>query len=74
MVVAALRELEGDAQVPKNVKTSIANTIKTLEQDAEMSIKISRALQELEQLTEDNNMQAYTRTQIFNVVSMLEVL
>jgi uncharacterized protein (UPF0147 family) len=74
IVIAALRELEGDAQVPKNVKNTIANTIKTLEQDAEMSIKVSRALQELEQLAEDNNMQAYTRTQIFNIVSLLEVL
>ena len=74
MVVAALRELEGDTQVPKNVKNTIANAIKTLEQDGEMSIKVSRALQELEQLTEDNNMQSYTRTQIFNIVSLLEVL
>ncbi len=74
MVVAALRELEQDNQVPKNVKATIANTIKALEQDGEMSIKVSRALQQLEQLTEDNNMQAYTRTQIFNIVSLLEVL
>jgi hypothetical protein len=74
MVIAALRELETDTQVPKNVKTCVTNTIKTLQQDADMSIKVSRALQELEQLTEDNNMQSYTRTQIFNIVSLLEVL
>jgi len=74
MVVAALRELEGDNQVPKNVKTRISNTIQTLEKDGEMSLKVSRAMQELEALTEDNNMQSYTRTQIFNIVSLLEVL
>jgi len=74
MVIAALRELETDTQVPKNVKACVTSTIKTLQQDADMSIKVSRALQELEQLTEDNNMQAYTRTQIFNIVSLLEVL
>lgn len=74
MVVAALRELEGDNQVPKNVKTRISNTIQALEKDGEMSIKVSRAMQELEQLTEDNNMQSYTRTQIFNIVSLLEVI
>ncbi len=74
MVIAALRELEQDTQVPKNVKNTVGNTIKALEQDGEISIKVSRALQELEQLTEDNNMQAYTRTQIFNIVSLLEVL
>ena len=74
MVVAALRELEGDNQVPKNVKAKVTSTITLLEQDAEMSIKVSRALQELEQLSEDSNMQSYTRTQIFNIVSLLEVL
>lgn len=74
MVIAALRELEGDSQVPKNVKTKITSTISTLEQAGEMPIKVSRALQELEQLTEDNNMQAYTRTQIFNIVSLLEFI
>jgi uncharacterized protein (UPF0147 family) len=74
MVIAALREVEQDNQVPKNVKSKITGTITVLEQDAEMPIKVSRALQELEQLTEDNNLQAYTRTQIFNIVSLLEVI
>lgn len=74
MVIAALRELEQDNDVPKNVKASIATTIQILEQDGELSIKVSRALQELERLAEDNNMQAYTRTRIFNIVSLLEVL
>ncbi len=73
-VIAALRELEQDNQIPKNVKVKITGTISVLEQNAEMPIKVSRALQELEQLTEDNNMQAYTRTQIFNIVSLLEVI
>ncbi len=73
-VIAALRELEQDNQVPKNVKTKITGTISVLEQEGEMPIKVSKALQELEQLTEDNNMQAYTRTQIFNIVSLLEFI
>jgi uncharacterized protein (UPF0147 family) len=56
------------------VKGKITSTIHVLEQEGEMPIKVSRALQELEQLAEDNNMQSYTRTQIFNIVSLLEVL
>jgi uncharacterized protein (UPF0147 family) len=74
MVIAALRELQDDTQVPKNVKARIVSTIQLLEQEGETSIKASRAQQELESLAEDNNMQAYTRTQIFNIVSLLEVL
>jgi uncharacterized protein (UPF0147 family) len=73
-VIAALRELEEDQQVPKNVKTRITNTIKSLEEQGEMSIRVSRAMQQLEELSEDSNVQAYTRTQIFNIVSLLEVI
>jgi len=74
-VIAMLREVEEDSCVPKNVKRKISLTIKDLEtSQEERSIKISRALHALEELTEDNNMQADTRTQIFNVVSMLEIV
>ncbi len=73
-VIQSLRELEEDTQVPKNVKVRIANTIKTLEQTSELSISVSRALSELEDLADDVNMQAFTRTQLFNIVSMLEAI
>ncbi|MBI4017218.1 MAG: UPF0147 family protein [Candidatus Aenigmarchaeota archaeon] len=68
-----LKELEADTQIPKNIKLRLGQTIKTLEQNSEISIKVSRALSELEDLTEDANMQPFTRTQLFNIVSMLEM-
>lgn len=74
-VIAMLREVEEDSCVPKNVKNKISTTIKDLETSKEeMSIKVSRALHALEVLTEDNNMQADTRTQLFNIVSTLEIV
>ncbi|MBW2973492.1 UPF0147 family protein [Candidatus Woesearchaeota archaeon] len=74
-VIAMLREVEEDSCVPKNVKSKISLTIKDLEtSQEERSIKISRALHALEELTEDNNMQADTRTQLFNIVSELEIV
>ena len=71
-VLMALSELEQDNTVPKNVKERIANTIKALQEDCEESIKVNKALHELEEIAEDTNMQPYTRTQIWNVVSLLE--
>lgn len=73
VVVSLLRELEGDVQVPKQVKVRIAATIKLLEVDsAELRMNVSRAVSELEELAEDSNMQPFTRTQLFNIVSQLE--
>ena len=74
-VISMLRELEEDNCVPKNIKNKISLTIKDLETSTEeISIKVSRALHILEELTEDSNMQAYTRTQLFNIVSALEIV
>lgn len=73
-VISALQELEQDPSTPKNVKARIQSTIKVLNEKSETSIKVSRALHELEDITEDVNVQSYTRTQIFSIVSLLEIV
>lgn len=73
-VIAALQELEQDSSTTKNVKARIQTTIKVLNEKSETSIKVSRALHELEDLTEDSNVQSHTRMQIFNIVSLLEIV
>ncbi|MEM3154773.1 MAG: UPF0147 family protein [Candidatus Woesearchaeota archaeon] len=73
-VIVALQELEQDPSTPKNVKAKIQSTIKVLNEKSEMSIKVSKALHELEGIAEDVNVQSYTRTQIFNIVSLLEIV
>ncbi len=73
-IVEVLSELKEDQGVPRNVKTKIENTIKILEESAELSIKVNKALHELDDVVDDTNIQAYTRTQMLNIVSMLEQL
>ncbi|MBD3310585.1 hypothetical protein GF351_05180 [Candidatus Woesearchaeota archaeon] len=72
-VVELLKELKDDSTVPKNVKIRIDTTISSLSDSSKpLSIRVNRALHELEEICDDANMQAYTRTQIWNVVSLLE--
>ena len=73
-VVSALNEMMNDNTVPKNVKTKIQSTISALSEEAEMSIRVNKALNELDELTDDVNIEPYTRTQLWNVVSMLEMI
>jgi uncharacterized protein (UPF0147 family) len=73
-VISALKELEQDTSTPKNVKLKIVSTLRVLSENSETSIKVSKALHELEDIAEDVNVQPYTRTQIFNIVSLLEVV
>lgn len=72
-VIETLTKLQEDTIIPKNIKVKIQNIINALkEKNTELSIKINKVLHELDEIADDANMQAYTRTQIWNVVSMLE--
>ena len=72
--VTALKDVEADGSVPKSVKIKISAIVKILEDKGEILIKVSRAMHELEELSEDSNLPSFTRTQLFHIVSMLEVV
>ena len=71
-IIENLEELQKDITVPKNVKIKIQGIIDVLKGKAELSMRINRALNDLDEMADDANMQSYTRTQIWNVVSLLE--
>ena len=71
-VLHGLVEILEDAAVPKNVRTKIESIILALRQDTEILIKVNKALSELDEISSDINLQSYTRTQIWNVMSILE--
>ena len=71
-VIDALKELGEDTSVPKNIKARIQEIIAILNQKEESSIKVNKSLHLLEEIAEDTNIKSYTRTQLWNVVSLLE--
>ncbi len=73
-ILEAVKELNDDQSVPRNVKIKFERIIKALEEKTDISIIVDRVQQELDEIADDSNLQAYTRTQIMNVVSLLEKL
>jgi uncharacterized protein len=71
-IIDALADLKADSTVPKNIKTKIDLIITTLNEKVETPIKVHKALNELDEMGDDNNIQSYTRTQLWDIVSMLE--
>ena len=71
-IMVMLSELEQDTQTPRHVKAKLSSTMKVLNSADEHSIKVSKALCELEDITDDSKVDSQIRMQIFNVVSMLE--
>lgn len=73
-IIDALTELSTDNTVPRNVKNQLTRAIAVLNSDEEHRIKVSKALEELDEVIDDPNMQPYTRTQLWNIVSLLETV
>lgn len=69
-----LAEIQEDVTVPRNVRTKIEFIVNTLKEGIELSIKVNKALNELDEIVNDINLQPYTRTQLWNVMSALEKL
>ena len=72
--INSLNEIYADAIVPRNVRVKIDGIANTLKDGTELSINGNKALNQLDEIANDVNLQPYTRTQIWNVMSMLEKL
>ena len=73
-IISTLTELGEDSTIPKNVKTKLQNVQMILNREEDMPIQVNRCLDELELVSNDVNLQPYTRTQIWNIVTLLEKL
>lgn len=73
-IIDALTELGSDNTVPRNVKNQLTRAITVINSDEEHRIKVSKALEEIDEVIDDPNLQPYTRTQLWNIVSLLEAV
>ena len=65
--------INNDSTVPKNIKQAVSEMdLMIKEKNEDMALKINKILQKLEDLTEENNLPEHTRTQIWNIASLLE--
>lgn len=73
-VLDKFSELLADTTVPRNIKSRIEDIMGVLKEKKELSIKVNKALNDLDEIASDVNLQQYTRTQLWNIISMLEKL
>jgi len=70
-----LDEISEDRTVPRNVRNMIAEAKSHLNNEKDdIAVRISGAISILDEVSNDTNIPIYTRTQIWNIVSMLEVV
>lgn len=71
-ILNMLLEISEDSLTPKSIKEKLNVVSSILKQETDCSVKVNKALHELDDVVNDNNMDQFTRTQIWNVVSLLE--
>jgi len=67
-----LDRIVNDRTVPRNIRKAAEDSKAVLNSDKGPEVKISTAINTLDEIINDPNMPMYTRTQIWNVVSILE--
>ncbi len=74
-VLDMLADLQEDDCIPRNVKNRIESAMAALQcEERPVSMKVDASLQELEEVSEDSNVPAFTKTQIYSIVSKLECI
>ena len=70
-----LDEISSDRTVPRNIRVLIEQAKKDMNNTAnEVPVRINSAISILDEVSNDPNIPIYTRTHIWNMVSMLEVI
>jgi uncharacterized protein (UPF0147 family) len=69
-----LDEINADRTVPRNVRTMVGEAKQSLsDKKMDNAVRINNAIYILDEVSNDPNIPVYTRTQIWNIVSLLEV-
>lgn len=72
-IIESLKNVSEDSSVPNNIRKDCKECIEILkEKDDDLSVKVNSCTSILDEVSNDANIPMYTRTQIWNIVSMLE--
>ncbi len=72
-IYAIILELSGDRSIPKNVISKLDSMKAVLQQEGEdLRIKVDKALQIVDEIMDDTNLQPFIRTKLWNISSILE--
>ncbi|HLC57864.1 MAG TPA: UPF0147 family protein [Candidatus Nanoarchaeia archaeon] len=71
-IVLVLKTIKDDTTIPKNIKEKLDQAIATLCKGTyEQNIRIDKALEELDSISDDPNTPTYTRLEVLNIISTL---
>jgi uncharacterized protein len=75
-VIDVIKDILDDPSLQKNIKQKLERVMQELSTSDKKNIrlKVDKCINDLEEVTNDANIQSFVRTQVWGVVSMLESL
>ena len=72
-IIPMLQQVAADRTVPRNIPTKVEDSVRVLQdQKADIKVRATTVISELDEVSNDPNIPMYTRTQIWNIVTALE--
>jgi len=71
-VIPLIEQIVNDRTVPRNIRAKCQDSIEILKDGGDVAIKINTVISNMDEVSNDPNIPMYTRTQIWNIVSILE--
>ena len=72
-VIPIIQQIANDRSVPRNIRIMCENSIHILQNEKEdLAVRVNTVISDLDEISNDPNIPTYTRTQVWNIVSLLE--
>lgn len=73
-ILDVLSQIERDSTVSKSTRSKIKSAIDAFSKSQDIGLKVDKVRHELDEVASDPNLPVYARTQIWNIVSIIETL
>lgn len=74
-VINFIQQIANDRTVPRNIRAKCEDSIKLLQDEKEdVAVRVNTVISTMDEVSNDPNIPMYTRTQVWNIVSVLESL
>jgi len=72
-VINFIQQIANDRTVPRNIRARCDESIKILQNEKEdIAVRVNTVISNMDEISNDPNIPMYTRTQVWNIVSILE--
>ncbi len=71
-LIVLMEEIQEDTSVPRNIRAAVEEARNKLTKNDDLDVNASYAIYNLNDITNDINMPAHTRTEIWAIISALE--